>query len=146
MNKPFDLQKAMQGEPIVTRDGREAFFIAFEPKAVAPLVVRVGDVINTYFENGLFYKDTPSYRDILMKEELFDSVPVSFPEPLREPPEEGTHCYATSPLSDLKWYFIKWENEIYCMDILERGMLHKTKENAILHANALIEASGGKNE
>lgn len=145
MNKPFDLQKAMQGEPIVTRDGREVFFIAFEPKAIAPLVVRVGDVINTYFENGLFY-ETPSCRDLFMKENLFNSVPVTFPEPLREPPEEGTSCYAAFPLSDLKWYFVKWENDIHCIDLLEKGMLHKTKENAILHTNALIEASGGKNE
>ena len=60
-------------------------------------------------------------------------------------PEEGTLCYAASPLSDLKWSVVKWANDPYCTNILEAGLLHKTKEqNAILHTNALIKTSGGK--
>ena len=32
--KPFDLEAAKRGEPIVTRDGREAKFIAYVPEMI----------------------------------------------------------------------------------------------------------------
>lgn len=37
--KPFDLEAAKRGEPIVTRDGREAKFIAHVPELNFPVLV-----------------------------------------------------------------------------------------------------------
>ena len=141
----FDLEKAQQGHPLITRDGRDATYITYAEGATAPVVVLVGTTVMTYSLNGKFFKNYPSDLDLFMKvDNLFESAPVSFPEPLREAPEEGTLCYAVSLLSDFKWSVVKWTNDPYCTNILEAGLLHKTKENAILHANALIKTSGGK--
>ena len=40
--KPFDLEAAKRGEPIVTRDGREAKFIAHVPELNFPVLVLLG--------------------------------------------------------------------------------------------------------
>ena len=141
----FDLEKAQQGHPLITRDGRVATYITYVEGASAPVVVLVETTVMTHSPNGKFFKNYPSDLDLFMKvDKLFDSVPVLFPEPLRNAPEEGTLCYAASPLSDLKWSVVKWANDPYCTNILEAGLLHKTKEHAILHTNALIKTSGGK--
>ena len=141
----FDLEKAQQGHPLITRDGRDVTYITYVEGATAPIVVLVETTVMTYNECGNFIQALKSPMDLFMKvDKVFDGVPVSFPEPLRNAPEEGTLCYAASPLSDLKWSVVKWANDPYCTNILEAGLLHKTKENAILHTNALIKTSGGK--
>lgn len=141
----FDLEKAQQGHPLITRDGRVATYITYVEGVVCPVVILVGGTVTSYYPSGAFLSNYPSDLDLFMKaEELFESIPVSFPEPLRESPEEGTLCYAVSLLSDFKWSVVKWTNDPYCMKFLESGVLHKTKEHAILHTNALIKTSGGK--
>lgn len=45
--KPFDLQKAREGKPVCTRDGRKARIICFDKKAVRPIVVLVEGVNGT---------------------------------------------------------------------------------------------------
>lgn len=52
--KPFDLEKALKGERVVTRDGREVFDIAHMPKSTALYKVYafVGGNVETFRENG----------------------------------------------------------------------------------------------
>ena len=141
----FDLEKAQQGHPLVTRDGRVATYITYVEGVACPVVILIEGAVTSCYPSGVFFSNSPSGLDLFMKvDKMFDGVPVSFPEPLRNAPEEGTLCYAASPLSDLKWSVIKWTSDPYCTNILEAGLLHKTKENAILHTNALIKTSGGK--
>jgi hypothetical protein len=145
MIKYFNLKEAQNGHPMVTRDGREATYITYVEHAYHPVVVLVDREVKSYYLNGRFFSESPSELDLFMKKDsLFESLPVVFPEPIRNPPEEGAICYAASPLSDLKWSVVKWSNDTYCMSILESGLLHKTKENAILHTNAIIKLSGGR--
>jgi hypothetical protein len=52
--KPFDLEAAKRGDPIVCRDGRPAKFIAHVPEArLGSVVALVDDRVCTYYENGL---------------------------------------------------------------------------------------------
>ena len=55
--KPFDLIAAMNGAKLVTRDGREAKFIAYVPEARAYCRVIAmlpdGDV-RSYYEDGMY--------------------------------------------------------------------------------------------
>lgn len=52
--KPFDLEAAKAGKPMVTRDGKEAVFIAHVPEAMkwCHVIVRVGDTIYTFGIDG----------------------------------------------------------------------------------------------
>lgn len=59
--KPFDLEAAKAGAPLVTRDGRPAKFIArvVEARPSQRLLVLIGGVVLSIFENGK-YASSPS--------------------------------------------------------------------------------------
>lgn len=52
--KPFNLEEAKAGKPMVTRDGRQAKFIAHVPEvsSYARLVVLIGGALNIYRDCG----------------------------------------------------------------------------------------------
>ena len=63
---PFNLEAAMRGEPIVTRDGRQAKFVAYEPGSESYSVVSLIDgEIQTHNEQGLFFNDGSECEDDL---------------------------------------------------------------------------------
>jgi len=66
--KPFDLEAAKRGEPIVTRDGREAKFIAHVPEAneIQKIVVSVDKGLISLRQNGRTWKDTDTRSDLFM--------------------------------------------------------------------------------
>ena len=65
--EPFDLEAAKRGEQIVTRDGREAKFIAHVPEAtsVYRVIVLVQNIIFHVTSSGL-HGDTRSPSDMFM--------------------------------------------------------------------------------
>ena len=54
--KPFDIQKAREGKPVCTRDGRKARIICFDRENEQPIVALIKDdeeeYIDTFFNNG----------------------------------------------------------------------------------------------
>jgi len=65
--KPFNLEDAKRGEPIVCRDGTPAKFIAHVPEANdgRRLIVLISNFIFTHFENGREYPSDTD-RDLFM--------------------------------------------------------------------------------
>jgi hypothetical protein len=61
--KPFDLEAAKRGDPIVTRDGRPAKFIAHVPEANAcyQVVALFSGLISTYAASGHVYSEKNPY-------------------------------------------------------------------------------------
>ena len=71
--KPFDIQKAREGKPVCTRDGRKARIICFDFQSIenTPIVavVQVTDkqeVIANYYEDGRRFVDGISELDLIM--------------------------------------------------------------------------------
>lgn len=68
--KPFDLQAAIRGEPIVTRDGRPARFVAQVPEATHYPVIAIvsgGNAVTSHTNDGEEYNDgTESDDDLFM--------------------------------------------------------------------------------
>ena len=71
--KPFDLQKAKQGKPVCTRDGRKARIICFDAEGNKPLIVlskiNGQEVILRYTKKGQsdnFHSPTPREDDLMM--------------------------------------------------------------------------------
>lgn len=60
------------------------------------------------------------------------------PEPLREAPEEGTRCFTCAIWHEDTFNVMIWTGGLYDVRCLKRGLLHLTKEAAILHAKALL--------
>ena len=66
--KPFDLEAAKRGEPIVTRGGEAAKFIAHVPDAEIGfrVVVMLGGVIECYCDDGSYRLSSKSTCDLFM--------------------------------------------------------------------------------
>ena len=71
--KPFDLQKAREGKPVCTRDGRKARIICFDLQSIekTPIVAAVHvtdkqEVISHYYEDGRQFVDGISELDLMM--------------------------------------------------------------------------------
>ncbi|WP_042298993.1 hypothetical protein [Paraburkholderia kururiensis] len=68
--KPFDLEAAKRGEPLVTRDGRKAVFIAHVPEfdkahRVVCRIERIASPV-TYYEDGRALHREPNGSDLFM--------------------------------------------------------------------------------
>ena len=66
--KPFSLEAAKRGEPIVCRDGTPAKFIAYVPEArpACRVVVLAGDFVVTEAVDGRRWTDVESDTDVFM--------------------------------------------------------------------------------
>lgn len=74
--KPFDVQKAKEGKPVYTRDGRKARIICFDAKGDFPIAALVEtnniEEVYPYTNNGLFHlesNDLESNYDLMMLSE-----------------------------------------------------------------------------
>ena len=60
------------------------------------------------------------------------------PEPVREPLEDDKEYWGVDPMAEeLAWKY-KWKNALFCNLRLRRGLIHLTKEAAVIHAKALL--------
>ena len=68
--KPFDLEAAKRGEPIQTRDGRKAQFVAHVPDCSPPhrviALIEFSPKISDYYETGEYEKDKETHSDLFM--------------------------------------------------------------------------------
>ena len=67
--KPFNLEAAIAGEHLITRDGQTAKFIAYVPELHKSqrVITNVGGVIHSCDENGYYLSGgAPSTRDLFM--------------------------------------------------------------------------------
>ena len=61
------------------------------------------------------------------------------PVPMETAPDEGTRVYVTDPASgDQDACWMVWSNTSYQVILLDKGLIHSTKEAAIEWANAMI--------
>ena len=146
--KPFDLDAAMNGAKLVTRDGREAKFIAYVPEATARtsrlLVLIEGQVFSLAEEGNYLAKGE-------CKHDIFLAVPTrsinghEYPEPESVDPDIRTKCWVPAVFDEyeLSTYFF-WGGEFADKNWLRRGIVHLTREAAEAHARAIILAGGGE--
>lgn len=66
--KPFSLEAAKRGEPIVTRDGTPARFIAHIPEATEQnrVVILIEECVYCNNEHGAYHKEFESVIDLFM--------------------------------------------------------------------------------
>ncbi len=89
--RPFDLDAAKKGEPIITRDGRTCKYIGYAQQAqdTSKVIVQVdGNTIpQHYAEDGSYIKSTETSFDLFMEPGLWwDGKPLyKDEEPRREP-------------------------------------------------------------
>jgi len=66
--KPFDLDKCRVGEPICTRDGLDAEFLFYEPRAEnEKLFILIDGFVCDFFDNGSYHVNGEHKYDLFMK-------------------------------------------------------------------------------
>ena len=69
--KPFNLEKAKQGNPVCTRDGRNVRIVCFDAKCDLPIIALVTDMggnesLIRYYSNGSFTNLSETSYDLMM--------------------------------------------------------------------------------
>ena len=80
--KPFDLQKAKQGKPVCTRDGRKARIICFDRKDNTPIVALIecvnhAEILQCVHNDGKCFHYDTSNNDLMMlpeKKEMWINI------------------------------------------------------------------------
>ena len=145
--KPFDLEAAMRGEPLVTRDGRDAKFVAYVPEAGVSqrLVVLIEADIVAFYKTGAFLDISESGIDLFMAPPPMRSINgYEYPEPVREPLEQEQEYWEVDLTCVGLALHYRWANTSMDRAMLKRGVIHLTKKAAEAHARALILAGGGE--
>ena len=60
------------------------------------------------------------------------------PEPVHEPLEDDKEYWGADPTAKELVWNCKWNNAVFCNLMLRRGLIHLTKEAAVIHAKALL--------
>lgn len=70
---------------------------------------------------------------------------MEVPEPVRDVSEleKGEDYYSPSLVRERIYNACTWDGDDFDLRGFKRGMIHKTKEAAVLHAKALMKISGG---
>ena len=68
---------------------------------------------------------------------------VSFPMPESEPLKGDEQYWVAAPTVAAYTASVSWTGDQFDKWALSRGLVHRSKENAIKHSKALIELSGG---
>ncbi|WP_299314003.1 hypothetical protein [uncultured Halomonas sp.] len=144
--KPFNLQAAIDGAKLVTRDGREVKFIVYVPEArpAYKVVVLLGREIRAYREDGKFHWISEGNLDLFLAVPTKSINGYEYPDPERVEPEKGTRYWVPSHLADENVYASSWYGTPFDMLMLRRGLIHLTREAAEAHARAIILAGGGE--
>ena len=152
--KPFDLEAALAGAPVVLRNGCKAYVLADTAdlgecetiyRDEYPLVVLVsgaGGGLNMHMRDGSYNEKPDNPKDIIG---MWSDPPKTIrigeydvPEPVRKPLEDDKEYWGVDPMAEeLAWKY-KWNNALFCNLMLRRGLIHLTKEAAVIHAKALL--------
>ena len=145
--KPFDLLAAINGAKLVTRDGRDARFIAHVPEVKdgfrVVAMIEGNPRIIVHREDGRASGSIPFREDLFIKPATIKIGDMEVPEPCREPLEMGQKYWLVAFEKDYIFDF-GWEGDGSDFDWLKAARIHLTLEAAEQHRIALIKVSGGE--
>jgi hypothetical protein len=149
--KPFDLQAALQGEPVMLRGGEKVYVRHHETEIDAPKSYKLigyhacGEHL-AWGEDGSYCTGGhESHNDIIgmwPKTRIINGFEVPVPqakEPEAKESELGVEYYlANTGHEDFYVKCNRWVGAIWEMRCLERGLVFLNKEDAIATAKAMI--------
>jgi len=146
--KPFDLQAALNGEPVMLRGGCKAFVRHHETEQPISLSWQLwgvkagnkGDAeLLAWSQSGDYREDGGASKyDIIgmwPKTRIINGFEVPAPETEWT---EGCDCYISSPIHPCLHVYATWTGLSDQRKWLERGLVCLTKEDAIANAKAMM--------
>lgn len=137
---PFDLEKALAGDQVVTRDGREVSQVTlFECNDKYPLMAVIDGEIHCFTKQGVFnINNRQGYTDLFMKPKTRIINGFEVPAPVAARPEKFDYYYAPSLQDDSFYFSYVWTEDSVDKKCLARGLVFLTKEDAIANAKAML--------
>lgn len=137
---PFDLEKALAGEPVITRDGREVTQVTlFECESRYPVYAVVDGAICSFTKTGSDYDNGQSSQyDLFMKPKTRVINGFEVPAPESESLEKGGEYYAVDVNSQFFCEKYIWRGGMVDKEWLKRGIVFLAKEDAIANAKAML--------
>lgn len=141
--KPFNIEEAKAGKPVVTRAGNKTRIVCFDKSGRGcPLIALVdkltaGESVQFYGLSGRYVgSDTESPEDLFMSspKTMVGGVIVNSPEV--EHPHLGTKYYTPAVDSIYRVREYKWCGNEHDTERLRRGLVHLDRLSAISHTEA----------
>lgn len=146
--KPFDLEAALKGEPVMLRDGQKAFVRHHETELLVDYstkmfgyTVRDGgsSFLSSWDVDGRCFGKHLAHLDIIgmyPKTRIINGFEVPAPETAK--PDYGTR-YFSSSLSYMDMaVFHEWNDDDFDTRMLKRGIVFLSAEDAIANAKAML--------
>lgn len=143
--KPFDLQAALKGKPVMLRNGQKAFVRHHETELPVGDGCRLlgytdGDINISWCVNGSYLLESEDSADIIgmwPKTRIINGFEVPAPE--KQALYGGDEYYASS-IHDNEYYIkVRWNiRGSWDERALSRGLVFLNKEDAIANAKAMI--------
>lgn len=138
---PFDLEKALAGDPVITRSGEHVSQMTLfdvDSEYDEQIACVVGGRLAIYHKDGKMDSGIDSRYDLFMKPKtrIVNGFEVPAPESL--PLNSGDDYYCADVNS---WYFYEnypWSGNDMSMLWLKRGLVFLAKEDAIANAKAMV--------
>lgn len=144
---PFDLQKALEGDSVVTRGGRKVKQITLFDVLYPYRVVGIVDGLIMSFQPDGQSSGSRQF-DLFMEPKTHVVNGFEVPKPLIAHPAKAKFYYFPNP-SVGNWYSgTEWEGDAVDFTRLERNIVFLNKEDAIANAKAMagIDPYGEVNE
>lgn len=149
--KPFNLEEALKGEPVVLRDGSKAYVLKhiLNPTKKDYALIGYREQANNGKEeplswdvSGKFYHDYQQDVDIVgMWEEPKPTIRIGdmdVPKPETTEPEVNTIFYVPSPAYSSGCFQSRWSKDDIDYERLKKGLVHLSKKAAVAHSEALL--------
>lgn len=138
--KPFNLDQALAGKPVLLRNGEKAHVKFVTPGHHRQIVGYA--LIKGRYEVMIWNADGGAFLnedDIIgMYTETINIGGVAVPKPETEPPAGEIKYYYPVLTSMDKFSYDYWINSEPDNFLLKNGLIHLTEEGAVAHAEALI--------
>lgn len=145
---PFDLEKALAGEPVVTRNGFEVTKLTtFEISRGVILVGVMGGDVQTWTKNGKWLESgMTSDFDLFMKPKTRVINGFEVPAPESEPLKANDDYYFPDFISSESYGISTWCGDDFDKRLLKTRLVFLTKEDAIANAKAMLGIDPHGNE
>lgn len=137
----FNLDKALSGYPVMTREGKKVsdIFLIKSNTNPYPVLAVIDNIAYAYSKEGkISVEEYPSCTDLIMAPvtQIINGYVV--PRPITEPLSEGEQYFIPNVFYRDWCDSHYWNNDCHDNTWLKRGLIFKTKEEAIAVAKAML--------
>lgn len=139
--KQFDLEKALSGDPVVTRDGLEVTQVTlFECEGQLPVMAVIAGELEGFTKTGEYFPTgEASGFDLFMKPKTHNINGFEVPAPIDRELVVGECVYIASPTYPDFYHEAKVsKSNLWSQLMQERGLAYSSKEGAIANAKAML--------